>query len=106
MLDYIIWWLRDFIKNKKLLLGAIVLHVGMLIAHVAGLLPADTGLCVLLMGILATIVYTMCFFSLKRTIVVKIIYGLVMVIVFFLIVLAVLDILGVIQLPTSIIKRF
>jgi hypothetical protein len=106
MLNYILCWLRDFIKNKKLLLGAIVLYVGMLIANVAGLLPADTGLCVLLVGILGTIVYTMCFFSLKRTIVVKIIYGLAMTIASVFIVLAVFDILGVIQLPASIIKRF
>ena len=104
MMHYILAWLRDFIKNKYLLLLAIAFTVALWILKAVGVFPENQSWYILIVSSLSAINYTMYFLSIKRTSIVKIIYYLAIFLIMILIIFACLDILGIIMLPKDLIK--
>ena len=101
---YILVWLRDFIKNKYLLLFAVVFTVVLWILKALGIFPENQSWYILLVATLSAINYTMYFLSIKRNGIVKVIYCLAIFLIMLLIISASLDILGIIILPKDLIR--
>lgn len=101
MFDYLIIFLKSFIKRKRLFFGAILLHVISIILKVREILPKEQNFYLLVSACLATITVSLYFFSLKKCLVVKIIYIASMILMGIYVVLACLGILGVLVLPEN-----
>lgn len=104
MLHYFLCWMRDFIVNKRLLVFAIIFTIILWILKGANLFPENESWYIFVTGVLSAVNYTMYFFSIKREVFVKIIYGLAMIAIAILMILASLELLELIDLPSILIR--
>ena len=104
MIHYFMCLIRDFIKNRKILIFAILFTILFWLLKALGFLPEDQSWYILVSGNLIAINYTMYFLSLKKVFIVKIIYSLAIISIAILMGFACLDILELIELPLFLIK--
>ena len=98
-MNFIICWIKDFIKSKWLFLLGNALIILAWIFKGIGLFPENQSWYIIAVAPLIGGIFTILFCSLKEYLVLKITYYASIVILAVLIDLAILDLVGVIKLP-------